>query len=150
MSTGVGPMLRPKTQRRRPGGMTPSSASANVGSHGGVARHGHLAPGREDAHPDVGVRPFRRQDEGGFREVHLLRHGLHRLGREAARVEEDGQLVAAELLPREDVEVQVAVSAAHDASPPGAAPPHAIRLPWSARLARGPGLRRVWRRSAIR
>ena len=52
---------------------------------------------------------FGRQDEGCLREVHLLGDRLHRLGGEAAGVEEDCELVAAEEVIGEDVEVKVAV-----------------------------------------
>ena len=68
---------------------------------------------------------------------------------EAARIEEDGQLIAAELLRGEDIEVQVAVSAAHDrVGPPGPRRPcYPIALVCALAAARSTA---AWRVSAIR
>ena len=107
--TGVGPTPRPKTKRSRSGPMTPRARERERAADRRVAGHRQLVARREDAHPDVGVRPLRRQDERRLRERHLLGDRLHRLGRQAAAVEEDGQLVAAEQAVGEDVEVKVAI-----------------------------------------
>ena len=89
--------------------MTPVRASANVLPIVGWPADRQLVARREDPHADVGAGDLRRQHERRFREVHLLRNRLHRLGRQAAAVEEHGELVAAEEVIGEDVVVEVAV-----------------------------------------
>ncbi len=74
-----------------------------------MAGHRQLLARREDAHADVGARRLGRQHERRLGEVHLLGDRLHRLGRQPAAVEEDGELIAAEEMVGEDVVVKVAV-----------------------------------------
>ena len=75
---------------------------------GGMAGHGQLAAGREDAHPVIGTRGIGREDECGLRERHLARNRLHDGTAQIVRwVQIHGQLVAGEQLVGEDVEVQV-------------------------------------------
>ena len=74
-----------------------------------MARDRQFLARREDTHAGVGVRLVRRQHERRLGEVHLLRDRLHRLGRQPATVEDDGELVTAEEVVGEDVIVEVAV-----------------------------------------
>ena len=75
----------------------------------GMACHRQLLAGREDADAHVGAGLLRRQHERRLGEVHLLGDGLHRVGRQAAAVEEDRELVTGEQAVGEDVEVEVAI-----------------------------------------
>jgi len=74
-----------------------------------MAGHRQLFRGREDAHPHVGATLLRGQHERRLREVHLLGDRLHRVGRQPAAVEEDGELIAAEEMIGEDVEMDVTI-----------------------------------------
>src|SRR5437879_13749643 len=67
-----------------------------------MPREGKLVGRSEDADARV-ASAFRRQDEGGFGEVHLASEALHLLGGEGARVGEDRELVALERRIREYV-----------------------------------------------
>ena len=71
-----------------------------------VAGHRQLLARREDAHPDVGVIAFGRQDERRFGEGHLLGDPLHRRG-QSLRLGKDGELIALEAAIGEDVEVEI-------------------------------------------
>ena len=64
-----------------------------------------LGDGSEDAHPVVGVRIVRRQDEGRLREVRPVREPLHLLGVEIGGVEHDRDGVAAVGHRREHVDL---------------------------------------------
>ena len=69
----------------------------------GMAGERHLGLGREDADFGRVGGVLGRQHEGRLGEVEFGRDRLHLLGREAARVAEDGQRIAAEFAIREDV-----------------------------------------------
>ena len=58
---------------------------------------------REDPQPKVRIRCLRRQDERGFREVHLVGRALHLLIRQSPRVGEDCELIAGERRLGKDV-----------------------------------------------
>ena len=62
-----------------------------------------FACGSEDADAASVLRVGRREDESGFREVELARDAGHRGFRNSASVREDGELISAELIAREDV-----------------------------------------------
>ncbi len=74
-----------------------------------MPRHRQFVAGRENPHPHVGARDLGRKHERRLGEIHLLRDRLHRLGRQPAAVEDDGELVTAEEVVGEDVVVEVAV-----------------------------------------
>ena len=54
---------------------------------------------REDAHPIVGFRIRRRQQERGFAEIGPVGDGRHVLVRQAIRADHDGERIALERLP---------------------------------------------------
>ena len=70
----------------------------------GVAGEGELGHGGEDADARGVGRVLGRQDEGLLGVVELARDRLHLLVRQAARVEDDGERVAAEGPVGEDVD----------------------------------------------
>ena len=78
------------------------------GSDGRVPGHRQLPAGGEDADAHGGARIFGREDERALRVVHLARDNLHRCRVKARRLREHRELVAAEGLIGEDVEVDVA------------------------------------------
>lgn len=79
------------------------------GANRRMARHRQLLPRREDADPHVGPRLLGREDERAFREVHLKGDRLHQLCGQASRLEKHSELIAAEEVVGEDVEVQIAI-----------------------------------------
>jgi hypothetical protein len=89
----------------QPGGLLEAQKSVRVaplpgqheaGADIGVAGEGQLVGRGENAHPRRIGRIGGRQHEGGFAEVELPRQRLHVGVRQAARVGEDGQRIAAE------------------------------------------------------
>ena len=94
---------------RGPRSITPARASANVLPIVGCPAIGSSSPGVKMRIRDVGVGPLGRQHECRLGEVHLLRDRLHRLGRQAAAVEKDRELIAAEQVIGEDVVVEIAI-----------------------------------------
>src|SRR5262249_44422678 len=78
-----------------------------------MSRHGELLRRREYAHSQRRIRPLRRQDERRLREAHFFRNRLHGLGTETPAVQKHSQLIAAEDMVGEDIEVKVPVGAHH-------------------------------------
>ena len=74
-----------------------------------MAGHRQFFRGREDAHPHVGAALLGGQHERRLGEVHLFGDRLHRVGRQSAAVEEDGELIAAKEMIGEDVEMDVTI-----------------------------------------
>ena len=89
--------------------MTPARASANVLPIVGWPAIGSSSPGVKIRMRTSVSALLRRQHERRLGKIHLLGDRLHRLGGQAAAVEEDGELVAAEEVVGEDVVVKVAV-----------------------------------------
>ncbi len=78
-----------------------------------MARKRQLPGWRENPHARRGVGPAGREDEGRFGQVHLAGDGLHLVVAEAVRLQEYGQLIAAEDVIGEDVNLDEAVTAGH-------------------------------------
>ncbi len=76
-----------------------------------MAGKGQLFLHRKDAHPNAALsfqRRVARQNEGGFREVHLAGDGLHFLVRESPAIEKNSQRIAGKMLRREDIQLHEA------------------------------------------
>ena len=85
------------------------AVAAMAGEHAGradigMAGEGHLGRAMEDAHARIVGGIVRRQDEGRLAIVHLGGKRLHLRIRQAARIGEDGERIAAELAVGEDVD----------------------------------------------
>src|SRR5258707_11274343 len=68
-----------------------------------MPREVELRPRCEDAHA-IGIGIVRRQDEGRFAEIEFASDLLHTLGRNARRVRQDRELIAAERCRTEDID----------------------------------------------
>src|SRR6202047_3605904 len=71
----------------------------------GMPREVELRPRCEDAHPTRVRRIVLRQDEGGFAEIEFTSNLLHALGRNAGRVRQNRELITAERVRTEKIDV---------------------------------------------
>src|SRR5437899_12134265 len=74
------------------------------GADGGSPREVELSPRCEDAHPTRVRRILLRQDEGRFAEIEFAGNLLHALGRNAGRVRQNRELIAAERCRTENID----------------------------------------------
>src|SRR6266403_5540138 len=70
----------------------------------GMSRKIELHPRCKDAHPKVVRRIILRQDESRFAEVEFTSNLLHALGRNASRVRQNCELIAAERCRTENID----------------------------------------------
>src|ERR1700720_315110 len=69
-----------------------------------MPRNVELRPRCEDAHPTRARRIVLRQDEGRFAEIEFAGNLLHALGRNAGRLRQNRQLIAAERCRTENID----------------------------------------------